>query len=306
MTRTHKTKKELILQIKFVTAKDTEQKLLNGLLVENFLNFKSLYLNVFFKYLYFIFIAKRFFSVVSWLLFFFQLIQDTIPLSSGFYCFSWEVNQQSRSWYCKSISFFSPPITLKTLFLVCGFQYLHLLCPLLLLLYLLWNLFGFLNMCLLKSIITFNKFVIIESSAPFTVSHTSNTLDETYARLDCYVLCRISSVQFSRSVVSDSLWPHELQHARPPCPSPTPGVHSDSRPLSQWCHPAISSSGVPFSSCPQSLPASESFPMSQLFAWGDQSIGVSALASFLPKNTQDWSSLEWTGWISLQSKGLCH
>ena len=113
-----------------------------------------------------------------------------------------------------------------------------------------------------------------------------------------------SSVQFSRSVVSDSLRPHELQHARPPCPSPAPGVHSNSRPSSQWCHPAISSSVVPFSSCPQSLSASESFPMSQLFAWGGQSIGVSALASVLPKNTQDWSPLEWTGWISLQSKGL--
>ena len=114
----------------------------------------------------------------------------------------------------------------------------------------------------------------------------------------------LGSVQLSHSVVSDSLRPHESQHARPPCPSPTPGVHSNSRPLSRWCHPAISSSVVPFSSCPQSLPASESFPMSQLFAWGGQSIRVSALASFLPKNTQDWSPLEWTGWISLQSKGL--
>ena len=113
-----------------------------------------------------------------------------------------------------------------------------------------------------------------------------------------------SSVQFSRLVMSDSLWPHELQHARPPCSSPTPGVHSNSRPSSRWCHPAISSSVIPFSSCPQSLPASESFPMSQLFAWGGQSTGVSALASVLPKNNQDWSSLEWTGWISLQSKGL--
>ena len=113
-----------------------------------------------------------------------------------------------------------------------------------------------------------------------------------------------SSVQFSRSVMSDSLWPHESQHARPPCPSPTPGVYSDSRPSSRWCHPGISSSVVPFSSCPQSLPASESFPMSQLFAWGGQSTGVSALASFLPKNTQGWSPLGWTGWISLQSKGL--
>ena len=90
-------------------------------------------------------------------------------------------------------------------------------------------------------------------------------------------------VQFSRSVMSDSLWPHELQHARTPCASPTPGVHSDSRPSRQWCHPAISSSVVPFSSCPQSLPASESFPMSQIFSWGGQSTGVSALASFLPK-----------------------
>ena len=112
------------------------------------------------------------------------------------------------------------------------------------------------------------------------------------------------SVQFSRSVVSDSLQPHESQHTRPPYPSPTPGVHSNSRPLSQWCHPAILSSVVPFWSCPQSLPASESFPMSQLFAWGGQSTGVSASAPFPPKNTQDWSPLEWTGWISLQSKWL--
>ena len=112
------------------------------------------------------------------------------------------------------------------------------------------------------------------------------------------------SVQFSHSVVSDSLRPHESQHAKPPSPSPTPRVHSDSRPSSQWCHPAISSSVIPFSSCPQSLPASESFPMSQLFQWGGQSSGVSALASFLPKNTQGWSLLKWTGWISLQSKGL--
>jgi len=115
---------------------------------------------------------------------------------------------------------------------------------------------------------------------------------------------QFSSVQFSRSVVSDSLRHHELQHARPPCPAPTPGVHSDSRPSVQWCHPAISSSVVPFSSCPQSFPASESFPMSQLFAWGGQSTGVSALASFLPKKSQGWSPSEWTGWISLQSKGL--
>ena len=110
-------------------------------------------------------------------------------------------------------------------------------------------------------------------------------------------------IQFS-SVVSDSLWPYESHHARPPYPSPTPGVHSDPRPSSQWCHPVISSSVVPFSSCPQSLPASESFPMSQLVAWGGQGNGVSALASVLPKNTQGWPPWEWTGWISLQSKGF--
>ena len=114
----------------------------------------------------------------------------------------------------------------------------------------------------------------------------------------------LSSVQFSRSVLSDSLRSHELQHVRPPCPSPTPRVHPNSCSSSRWCHPAISSSVVPFSSCLQSLPASESFPMSQLCTWGGQNIGVSDLASFLPKNTQDWPPLEWTGWISLQSKGL--
>ena len=112
-----------------------------------------------------------------------------------------------------------------------------------------------------------------------------------------------SSVQFSRSVVSDSLRPHELQHARPRCPSPTPRVHPNSCPLSWWCHPTISSSVVPFSSRLQSFPASGSFQMSQLFASGGQSIGVSASASVLPMNTQDWSPLGWTGWISLQSKG---
>ena len=110
--------------------------------------------------------------------------------------------------------------------------------------------------------------------------------------------------QFSRSVVSDSLRPHESQHARPPCPSPTPGVHSNSCPLSRWCHPNISFSVIPFS-------ASESFPMSQLFTWGGQNTGVSALASVLPVSTQDWSPLGWTGSIFLQSKGLlnllqCH
>ena len=106
---------------------------------------------------------------------------------------------------------------------------------------------------------------------------------------------QFSSVHFSHSVESDSLWPHESQHARPPCPSPTPRVHSNSCPSSCWCHPAISSSFIPFSSCPQSFPASGSFPLSQLFAWGGQSIEVSASASVLPMNNQDWSILEWTG-----------
>ena len=110
--------------------------------------------------------------------------------------------------------------------------------------------------------------------------------------------------QVSRSVMSDSLWPHELQYARPPCPSPTPEVHPNPYPLSRWCHPTISSSFIPFSSCPQSFPASGSFQMSQLFASGGQSTGVSALASFLPKKSRGWSPSEWTGWISLQSKGL--
>ena len=112
------------------------------------------------------------------------------------------------------------------------------------------------------------------------------------------------SVQFSHSVVSDSLRPHALQQARPPCPSPTPGVHSNSCPSSRWCHPTIPPSVIFFSSWLQSFPASGSFPVSQLFAWDGQSIGVSASASVLPMNTQDWSPLEWTGWISLQSKGL--
>ena len=121
----------------------------------------------------------------------------------------------------------------------------------------------------------------------------------------CIIVIMFSPVQFSRSVVSSSLRPHELKHARSPCPSPTPGVHPNSCASNQWCHPDISSSVVvPFSSCPQSLPASESFPMSQLFAWGGQSIGVSALALVLPMNIQDWSPLGWTGWILLQSEGL--
>ena len=119
-----------------------------------------------------------------------------------------------------------------------------------------------------------------------------------------YGLKNSCSVQFSCSVVSNSLQPHESQHARPNCPSPTPGVYSNSCPSNQWCHSAISSSIVPFSSCLQSLLASGSFPMSQLFTWGGQSIGVSASASVLPMNTQDWPPLGRTGWISSKSKGL--
>ena len=113
-----------------------------------------------------------------------------------------------------------------------------------------------------------------------------------------------TSVQFSCSVMSDSLWPCEPQHTRPPCPSPTPGVHPNPCPLSRWCHPTISSSVIPFSSCRQSFPVSGSFPVSQLFTSGGQSIGLSASTSVLPMNTQDWSPLGWTGWIPLQSKGL--
>ena len=128
-----------------------------------------------------------------------------------------------------------------------------------------------------------------------------------YEMIRIGILCgsaQFSSVQFSRLVVSDSLRPHELQHARPPCPSPTPGVHPNPCLLSRWCHPTVSSSVVPFSSCPPSFPASGSFQMSQLFTSGGQSIGVSPSTSVLSMNTQDWSALGWTGWISLQSKGL--
>ena len=144
-------------------------------------------------------------------------------------------------------------------------------------------------------------------SALFIIARTRKqprcpSADEWIRKL-WYIYTMEYSVQFSRSVVSDSLRPHELQHTRPLCPSPTPGVHPNPCPLSRWCHPTISSSVVPFS-CPQSFPASEFFPMSQLLASGGQSIGVSALVPVLPKNTQDWSPLEWIGWISLQSKGL--
>ena len=123
-------------------------------------------------------------------------------------------------------------------------------------------------------------------------------MNRKYRQVNC------SWIQFSRSVVSDSLWPHWLQHTKLPCPSPTPGVHSNPCPLSRWCHPTISSSVVPFFSCLQSFPASESFPISQYFTSSGQSTWVSALASVLPMNIQDWFPLGWTGWISLQSKWL--
>ena len=126
----------------------------------------------------------------------------------------------------------------------------------------------------------------------------------TYSQKSFFLSFYWLSVQFNCSVVSDSLQPHESQHARPPCSSPILGVHSDSRSSRQWCHPVISSSVVPFSSCLQSLPESGSFPVSQFFASGGQSIGVSASASVLPMNVQDWFPLGWTDWISLQSKGL--
>ena len=123
--------------------------------------------------------------------------------------------------------------------------------------------------------------------------------------LKCEYILQSTSGQFTSVAQSClTLWPHGLQHAGPPCPSPTLGVYSNSCPSSRWCHPAISSSVTPFSSCPQSLPVSGSFQMSQLFPSGGQRIGVSASASVLPMNTQDWSPLRWTGWISLQSKGL--
>ena len=125
-----------------------------------------------------------------------------------------------------------------------------------------------------------------------------------YTYINIIIQFQFSSVQFSRSVVSYSLQPHESQHTRPPCPSPTPRGYSNSFLSSQWCHPVISSSVVPFSFCPLSLPASRSFPMSHLFAWGVHRTGVSASASVPPMNTQDWSPFRWTGWISLQSKGL--
>ena len=142
-----------------------------------------------------------------------------------------------------------------------------------------------------------NESIYLLGNLPFFKIHVNH-----FMAWDSSPCTKFSSVQSLSCVPLFTT--HESQHARPPCPSPTPRVHSDPRPSSQWCHPAISSSVVPFSYCPQCLPASGSFPMSQLFAWGGQSTGVLALASFLPKNTQGWSPLEWTGWISFQSKGL--
>ena len=145
------------------------------------------------------------------------------------------------------------------------------------------------------SVLSHPKPDILESEVKWALGSTTVNKARGWDRI---------SVQFSRAAMSYSSRPHELQHAMPPCSSPTPGVHPNSCPLSRWCHRAISSSAVPFSSCPQSLPASGCFPKSQLLAWGGQSIGVSASASVRPMNTQDWSTLGWTCWISLQSKGL--
>ena len=125
-----------------------------------------------------------------------------------------------------------------------------------------------------------------------------------WLKINFFFIINGDSIQFSCLLVSDSLRPHELQHARLPCPSPTPGVHPNPYPLSQWCHPTISFSVIPFSSCPQSFPVSGSFQISQLFAAGGQTTAVSASTSVLPMITQDWSPLGWTCWICLQSKGL--
>ena len=133
---------------------------------------------------------------------------------------------------------------------------------------------------------------------------TVRGVTKSWTRLSTHTQFNSQLVQFSHSVMSDSLRSHGLQHARAPRPSPTPGVYSNSSPLSWWCHPTISSSVTPFSSCPQCFPASGSFPMSQLFIPDGPSIGVSASASVLPMNSQDWFPLGWTDWISLQSKGL--
>ena len=148
------------------------------------------------------------------------------------------------------------------------------------------------------------NFIYFPSSLKYQQSRENTCLGFVRKWTKSFFCKRAIIVQFSRSVVSDSLRPHESQHTRPPCPSPTPGVHSDSRSSSQWCHPAISSSVIPFSSFPQSLPASESFPMSQFFAWGGQSTGVSVLASFLPEKSQGSFRMDWLD-LCLGNKYLC-
>ena len=154
-------------------------------------------------------------------------------------------------------------------------------------------------------IVVLASMVAVADSTPCYLYLMFFSITLSYGLLECCILVEYnSSVQFSRLVVSDSLQAHEPQHARPPCPSPTSRVHSNSSPLSQWWHPSISSSVIPFSSCPQSFPVSGSFQMSQFFTSGGPNVGVSASTSVLPMNTQDWSPSEWTGWISLQSKGL--
>ena len=166
------------------------------------------------------------------------------------------------------------------------------------------SLFGFWMSCFM--VFSFFLFAHIINCFLLLCTHYCSILLSQKKICNKVIWCvnHISSVQFSHSVLSNPLWRHESQHTRPPCPPPTLGVYSNSCSSSRWCHPAISSSVLSLSSCPQFLPASGSFPMSQLFIWGGQSTGVSALASFLPKNTQDLSPLKWTGWISLQSKGL--
>ena len=161
--------------------------------------------------------------------------------------------------------------------------------------------------CIRNCQIIFQSGCTISHSHQWNISFMSSTFSPSIAVVSLFNFNSngyISLIQFSHSVVSSCLQPHEPQHTRLPCPSPTPGVYPNSCPLSQWCHPTISSSVVPFSSCSQSFPASRSFQRSQHSTSGGQSIGVSASTSVLPMNTQDWSPLGWTGWISLQSKGF--
>ena len=150
----------------------------------------------------------------------------------------------------------------------------------------------------------YSEYSWVPNAKPICHKTESHSSASSWIPMASFLPYWFSSIQFSHSVVSNSLQPHEPQHAKPPCPSPTPGVYPNPCPLSQWCHPAISSSVIPFSSCPQPFPASWSFQMSQLFTLGGQSTGVSASTAILPMNTQDWSPVGWTGWISLQSKGL--